>query len=55
MFSFFRSAKEELSRVTWLTQKQAFHVAWVTLLFIVAATIFVGGVDALFSLIIKSL
>ncbi|PCI24891.1 preprotein translocase subunit SecE [Candidatus Peregrinibacteria bacterium] len=55
MFTFFQEAQEELSRVTWLTKKQAIHISMVTLFFVVMATIFIGGSDYLLSLLYNTI
>jgi preprotein translocase SecE subunit len=47
MFNFIKKAREELSRVTWLTKKQAIHLSSITVMFVFLSTVFLWLVDML--------
>ncbi len=52
---FFSEARVELKKVTWPPKKQTIQATWVVIVMVIIISIFLGGVDLIFSSIIKSI
>jgi preprotein translocase subunit SecE len=53
--SFFKEVYVEMKRVSWLSRKDIIKYTLIVLAFTVAAAAFLGGLDYIFSAIIKKL
>ncbi len=54
-FKLFSDVRDELKKVTWLTRREALYLTGLVLLFSAAVGAILGGLDYLFSFLIKKL
>lgn len=52
--TFVKEAKEELTKVNWLTKKQTINYTLIVIGLSVVVAIFLGGLDYIFSYILKT-
>ncbi len=54
-FKLFSDVRDELKKVTWLTRREALYLTGLVLLFSAAVGAILGGLDYLFSFLIRKL
>ena len=54
-FKIFSDVRDELKKVTWLTRREALYLTGLVLIFSAAVGLILGGLDYLFSFLIKKL
>lgn len=54
-FKIFGDVRDELKKVTWLTRREAVYLTGLVLIFSAAVGAILGGLDYLFSFLIKKL
>jgi len=54
-FKIFSDVRDELKKVTWLTRREAVYLTGLVLIFSAAVGAILGGLDYLFSFLIKKL
>ena len=52
-FRIFGDVRDELKKVTWLTRREALYLTGLVLIFSAAVGLLLGGLDYLFSFLIK--